>query len=87
MTREEKERLLRIAKRPRKGPFNSVLDPAEYEAGSGVVELSRAAKESGRYDPWAAGAENGEEEEGEEARVKKVKVCSTFVPRVLCGSC
>ncbi|PPQ85556.1 hypothetical protein CVT25_006726 [Psilocybe cyanescens] len=52
LTREEKERLLRIAKRPRKGPFDSVLDPAEYEAGSGVVDLSAAVKYSGTYDAW-----------------------------------
>lgn len=72
MTREEKDKLLKIAKRPRKGPFNSVLDPTEYEAGSGVVELSKAVKESGTYDPWAV----QEESEGEDLvpRPRKVKV-------------
>lgn len=77
MTREEKDKLLKIAKRPRKGPFNSVLDPTEYEAGSGVVELSKAVKESGTYDPWAV----QEESEGEDLvpRARKVKVRS---PRV-----
>ncbi|PFH47610.1 hypothetical protein AMATHDRAFT_67487 [Amanita thiersii Skay4041] len=54
LTHEEKERLIRIAKRPRKGPFNSVLDPSEYKSGSTIVELSEAVKQSGRYDPWAA---------------------------------
>ncbi|KAH9474509.1 Ribosome biogenesis protein NOP53 [Psilocybe cubensis] len=53
LSREEKERLLRIAKRPRKGPFNSVLDPSEYKDGSGVVDLSEAVKKSGTYDAWA----------------------------------
>ncbi|KAF9556091.1 P60-like protein [Agrocybe pediades] len=53
LSHEEKERLRRIAKKPRKGPFNSILDPSEYAAGSGVVDLSAAVKESGTYDPWA----------------------------------
>ncbi|KAF9452083.1 P60-like protein [Macrolepiota fuliginosa MF-IS2] len=73
MSKEEKDKLLRIAKKPRKGPFNSVLDPSEYEAGAGVVELSKAVKESGSYDPWAVAPENEEEEEDDLPRVKKVK--------------
>ncbi|KAF8624704.1 hypothetical protein AX17_007035 [Amanita inopinata Kibby_2008] len=52
LTSEQKEKLLRIAKRPRKGPFNSVLDPSEYKSGTSIVELSEAVKESGQYDPW-----------------------------------
>lgn len=44
---------MKIAKRPRKGPFNSILDPSEYEAGSGMVGLSEAVKSSGTYDAWA----------------------------------
>ena len=52
LSREEKERLMRIAKRPRKGPFNSIMDPSEYAAGSGTVALSAAVKNSGKYDPW-----------------------------------
>jgi nucleolar protein 53 len=72
MSRERKDKLLRMAKRPRKGPFNSVLDPSEYKAGHGVVELSQAVKESGSYDPWA----NNEDDDGEDIspKVKKVKV-------------
>ncbi|EDR12759.1 uncharacterized protein LACBIDRAFT_292782 [Laccaria bicolor S238N-H82] len=50
---EEKARLLKIAKRPRRGPFNSILDPSEYEAGSGMVGLSEAVKSSGTHDAWA----------------------------------
>ncbi len=73
MTREDKERLLKIAKRPRKGPFNSVLDPAEYEAGSGVVELSKAVKESGTYDPWALQTAT-DEDEGEDLVPKPQQV-------------
>lgn len=82
MSKEEKDRLLRIAKRPRKGPFNSVVDPSEYQAGDGVVELSRAVKESGGYDPWAASsAEDGEEGvEGVLPKVKKVK--APITPRI-----
>ncbi|KAF8313559.1 ribosome biogenesis protein Nop53/GLTSCR2, partial [Amanita rubescens] len=52
LTPAEKDRLLRMAKRPRKGPFNSILDPSEYKSGMSVVELSQAVKASGRYDPW-----------------------------------
>jgi nucleolar protein 53 len=44
---------LKVAKRPRKGPFNSILDPSEYKAGSGMVGLSEAVKSSGTYDTWA----------------------------------
>ena len=50
--REEKDRLMRIAKRPRKGPFNSIMDPSEYAAGCGTVDLSAAVKNGGGYDPW-----------------------------------
>lgn len=81
MSREEKDKLLRIAKRPRKGPFNSVMDPSDYKAGDGVVELSRAVKESGGYDPWAVpaaddvGSEEAEDEDEEDVtKGKKVKV-------------
>jgi len=41
---EEKERLLRIAKRSRNGPLNRAMDG-----------LSEAVRESGSYDPWAPG--------------------------------
>ncbi|KIJ93614.1 hypothetical protein K443DRAFT_12742, partial [Laccaria amethystina LaAM-08-1] len=53
LSHEEKARLLKVAKRPRKGPFNSILDPSEYKAGSGMVGLSEAVKSSGTYDTWA----------------------------------
>ena len=42
LSREEKDRLMRIAKRPRKGPFNSIMDPSDYAADSGTVALSEA---------------------------------------------
>jgi nucleolar protein 53 len=75
VSREDKERLLRIAKRPRRGPFNSVMDPAEYAAGSGAVALSAAVKQSGTYDPWAPQPEAEEVKDGlETVQPKKAKV-------------
>jgi nucleolar protein 53 len=74
MSREEKDRLLRMAKRPRKGPFNAVMDPSEYQAGHGVVELSGAVKESGGYDPWNMNVDVEGEEKEDLPKVKKVKV-------------
>ncbi|KDR76926.1 hypothetical protein GALMADRAFT_66490 [Galerina marginata CBS 339.88] len=71
LSREEKERLMRIAKRPRKGPFNSILDPSEYAAGSGTVELSDAVKQSGTYDPWAEEQAVEEVKDGMETVSKK----------------
>ncbi|KAF9006987.1 ribosome biogenesis protein Nop53/GLTSCR2 [Cyathus striatus] len=73
---EEQERLLRMAKRPRKGPFNSVMDPTEFGRGSAVLELSEAVKMSGAYDPWTEGQqeEESEEEELGMETVKKRKV-------------
>ncbi|KAI0943675.1 hypothetical protein AcW1_002776 [Taiwanofungus camphoratus] len=52
LTHEEKGRLLRMGKRPRKGPFNAVIDPTELGAGSAMIEVSEAAKKSGSYDVW-----------------------------------
>ena len=77
ISHEEKSRLLRIGKRPRKGPFNSVIDPLEFGSGSATLELSEAVKASGTYDPWI---ENGvgedlELEGMERLKRMKVKVC------------
>ncbi|THH29824.1 hypothetical protein EUX98_g4375 [Antrodiella citrinella] len=36
----------------RKGPFNSVIDPTEMGAGSALLEVSEAVKNSGDYDVW-----------------------------------
>ncbi|KAJ3574894.1 hypothetical protein NP233_g1464 [Leucocoprinus birnbaumii] len=82
MSREEKDKLLRIAKKPRKGPFNSVMDPSEYKAGDGVVELSRAVKESGGYDPWASNTGEPEDEEDEVPVMKAKKVKAPVAPRL-----
>ncbi|EMD36938.1 hypothetical protein CERSUDRAFT_114850 [Gelatoporia subvermispora B] len=54
LTHEEKERLLRIAKRPRKGPFNAVMDPTEFGAGSAELDVTEAVKKSGTYDVWGS---------------------------------
>jgi nucleolar protein 53 len=74
LSREDKYRLLRIAKRPRRGPFNSIIDPA---GSAPIVELSQAVKDSGGYDPWG-GEEQGEQEEVkdglETVMKKKIKV-------------
>lgn len=74
LTNEEKDRLLRIAKRPRKGPFNSIMDPSEYKSGSSVVELSEAVKKSGTYDPWHPEKEEKIPYGSEAVQKKKPKV-------------
>lgn len=70
LSHEEKDRLLRMAKKPRKGPFNAVMDHTEFGAGSALLELSEAAKKSGSYDPWSQPQEE-EQEETEEFVPKK----------------
>ena len=77
LSHEQKSRLLRIGKRPRKGPFNSAVDPAEFGAGSVIIELSEAMKASGKYDPWVeADAPVEAEWEGmEKLKQMKVNVC------------
>jgi nucleolar protein 53 len=54
VSQEDRERLNRIAKRPRKGPFNAIIDTSEAGQGSAIVGVSDAVKASGTYDPWAA---------------------------------
>ena len=74
LTHAEKDKLLRMAKRPRKGPFNSVLDPSEYKSGSSAVGLSHAVRVSGRYDPWHPEEEEVLPEELQVVQKTKVKV-------------
>ncbi|KAF5373463.1 hypothetical protein D9615_009513 [Tricholomella constricta] len=75
VSHEEKARLLRIGKRPRKGPFNSVIDPTEFGAGSAIVELSEAVKSSGTYDAWAPPPPLEEIKDGlETVQKKSIKV-------------
>ncbi|KAH9934211.1 P60-like protein [Fomitopsis serialis] len=59
LTHEEKGRLLRMGKRPRKGPFNAIIDPTETGAGSAMLEVSEAAKKSGTYDVWVDSSVQG----------------------------
>jgi nucleolar protein 53 len=37
----------------RKGPLNTYIDPTEFGAGSAILEVSEAVKNSGAYDAWA----------------------------------
>jgi nucleolar protein 53 len=75
LSREEKDRLMRIAKRPRKGPFNSIMDPSEYAAGSGTVALSAAVENSGKYDPWITQPVYEVKDGLETVQEKKIRVC------------
>ena len=52
ISRADKERLLRIGKRPRRGPFNAIVDPTEFGAGSAAIDVSYAVKHSGGLDLW-----------------------------------
>ncbi|KAG6828135.1 hypothetical protein H0H92_009089 [Tricholoma furcatifolium] len=70
---EEKDRLLRIGKRPRKGPLNSVIDPTEFGAGSALLEVSEAVKNSGTYDVWMSPQEAEIKEGLETVQPKNIK--------------
>ncbi|KAF4607840.1 hypothetical protein EYR40_000176 [Pleurotus pulmonarius] len=83
LSHEDKARLLRMGKRMRRGPFNSVMDPTEFGNGSGLLELSEAVKKSGTYDAWAEGNEEEDiEMEGGfgTETVKKPKIKPPPVP-------
>lgn len=60
---EDKTRLLRIAKRKRRGLLNSVEDPTELGKGSALLDPSHAVKESGSYDVWASREEDADIDE------------------------
>ncbi|KAI0088209.1 ribosome biogenesis protein Nop53/GLTSCR2 [Irpex rosettiformis] len=62
LSHEEKDRLLRIGKRPRRGPFNVVMDHTVAGEGSAMMEVTEAVKNSGKYDVWQ---EEGDETEDE----------------------
>ncbi|KAF8554530.1 Nop53-domain-containing protein, partial [Imleria badia] len=49
---QDKGRLLRIAKHPRKGPFNATMDPTEFGAGSAAIDILHAVRHSGGHDLW-----------------------------------
>lgn len=76
----------------RKGPLNSYIDPAEFGAGSAILEVSEAVKKSGGYDAWAdVGVEEEEVKDGlETVRRVKVKVrffCLSFRVGMGCIDC
>jgi nucleolar protein 53 len=48
-----------MGKRNRRGPFNAVMDPTEFGAGSAMLEVTEAVKESGKYDPWTTDTTEG----------------------------
>ncbi|TDL27886.1 P60-like protein [Rickenella mellea] len=53
VSREDKVRMLRMAKRKVRGPLNTVVDPTEQGSGSAILDPSHAVMESGTYDVWA----------------------------------
>lgn len=50
------------------------MDPSEYNGGSGIVELSAAVKNSGKYDPWVVQPVEEVKDGLETVQEKKVKV-------------
>ncbi|KAI5984074.1 P60-like protein [Pisolithus albus] len=81
LTPAEKSRLLRLAHRPRKGPFNAVMDPTEFGAGSAPVELSHAVRESGTRDLWMPTVEESLPDGLENVKPVVVKKPATDHPR------
>ncbi|EIN14662.1 P60-like protein [Punctularia strigosozonata HHB-11173 SS5] len=63
LSHEEKARLLRTAKKLRKGPLNSYVDPTELGAGSATIDVSEAVKNSGGYNVWETKEESNDVEE------------------------
>lgn len=52
MSHDEKDRLLRIGKRPRRGPFSAIMESTEAGEGSALLEVTEAVRQSGKYDVW-----------------------------------
>ncbi|TFY75765.1 hypothetical protein EWM64_g8248 [Hericium alpestre] len=57
VSRAEKERMLRMGKKTRKGPLNSVVDHDQFGEGSAMLDVSEAVKQSGQYDVWTEDVE------------------------------
>ncbi|KAJ3890038.1 ribosome biogenesis protein Nop53/GLTSCR2 [Lentinula edodes] len=55
LSREEKDRLLKVGKRQRKGPFGAIDDDRDgWSSGAAASGgVSEAVKSAGHYDPWA----------------------------------
>ena len=75
LTSADKERLLRIAKKPRRGPFNAIMDPTEFGAGSAPIDITNAVKSSGTHDLWAPIVEENLPDGLETMRKCTIKVC------------
>jgi len=75
LTPADKERLLRIAKKPRKGPFNAIMDPTEFGAGSASIDVTDAVKNSGTHDLWTSTVEESLPDGLEAVRKRTIKVC------------
>ncbi|KAI3613772.1 hypothetical protein WG66_013501 [Moniliophthora roreri] len=55
VSQADKDRLLRQAKKPRKGPFGAVIDEQDDQwGGARTTGLSEAVTNSGQYDPWSS---------------------------------
>ena len=48
----QKGKLLQITRRTQRGPFNAIIDPTEFGAGSAPIDVSEVVKKSGKYDIW-----------------------------------
>ena len=68
VTRSDKDRLLRVGKRKRLGPFNSVQDPTKLGQGSALLNPSHAVKESGKYDVWSMNGSETKQDVGDEEK-------------------
>jgi nucleolar protein 53 len=49
---KQKGKLLQTAQHLRRGPFNAIIDPTEFGAGSTPIDVSEAVKRSSKYDIW-----------------------------------
>ncbi|KIM57684.1 hypothetical protein SCLCIDRAFT_1219170 [Scleroderma citrinum Foug A] len=73
LTPADKERLLRIAKKPRKGPFNAIMDPTEFGAGSAAIDVTDAVKKGGTHDLWTPSVEESLPDGLEAVRKRTIK--------------
>ncbi|KDQ56539.1 hypothetical protein JAAARDRAFT_131965 [Jaapia argillacea MUCL 33604] len=80
LTHEDKERLLRIGRRMRKGPLNTVMDPTDFGKGSAILDVTEAVKSSGTYDVWEANDSEEEEVKDGLEHLKKRKAKPANAP-------
>ncbi|KAH7928988.1 P60-like protein [Leucogyrophana mollusca] len=77
----DKQRLLRMARRPQKGPLNAIMDPTEFGAGSAIIDVSNAVKNSGGYDAWVPVEEEDVRDGLETVKRAKIKKPDLGHPR------